>query len=261
MQDDNTKEGSSEPVAVGTLTAEAFDLAVSTGVSIATTAELVQNNDEVSSPLMVSERYITPKLIAELRDKAKLYDELVVRLHSIFAHPDYEYTTTSFSDAAISGVMPTGNGWVKNLHAPGHNRLCDGLVFHCWMRTKEDAELDDINPYSLPPVTLDPIDCEALFSLFIEKSTVPDRTTPREALPAIISGSYEEHEVKSGYYRHGNDQRLYLFMTIPGLEILMDLDTQMAHARVPKLGCVWHNWYGPLNVNTVHLSEAFDFYA
>jgi hypothetical protein len=238
----------------------AAELQSYTGLTVATTSELVQNNDTVSSPLIVSEKLMTPKAINELREKVREYDELVARLHAAEAHPDYEYRDTLVLHGSQRNPPPKGKGWELNTDHPENGEVGPEADTYYWRRLKEDALEDDINPYELPPVILEPINRDELFRIFIEKSTTMTKE-PRGMLPSSILGIYDEHSVKSGYYRADTtDGDMMLFMVMSNLEILMNLTQQCAEIRVRRKGCSWYTWLDAINVNTMELREAFDLY-
>lgn len=236
---------------------------------IATESEMTsQMTSEAVSPLMVSENLVTPQMVAHLREKAAKYDELKktmevleAKLHSEECHPDYLYVVKFESELSTIHNPPPGEGWMLNKFHSAQYNVEDGRLRVYWYRPAEAALHDDINPYDLPPVTLEPLTREELFSRFLEKSTSQvNQEYPEFPQEQFDRLGEETARLPSGYYRDAGGNVIF-YMVIPGLEIFMNLGLETAMVRVPKVGCTWHDWFDALNVNTMELFEGFDLYA
>lgn len=211
-------------------------------------------------------------------EKAAAFDGLVARLHQTCSHPDYEYDSKEYPRKFSWTVdPPEGFGWVENNYRDGGRTRYDNTEDYHFMRLKSDAEKDPVSPWELKPVALPPLTKEQLLDMVREvtckgymrssSSHVEFNSKPEYVsnIAGFLSGTYYYHfdggcgvnippkldrPLPDNFF---DPNAIYCGIEIPGIQILINLNTDMVILSIENKGKVWSNWHVWSNGTGYHL--------
>jgi dTMP kinase len=187
--------------------------------------------------------------LKELNAQLDEHKELVARLHSDKAHPDFQYADSDTMYSSSDDVSPPpGEGWEPNFIDGRVWTRYGGEVAYHFRRPKSCKQRDPVDPFDIPNVSISKVTGTDLRSLMHEAQLhgrIAGQLMKSEGRQPLYTGEDHRGDYDNGFYILQPSTEIpdvHLLMNIDNLRFLLGREYTdiMISARNPA--GVWSNW-------------------